>query len=188
MIEQLWSDLIEFTSQFVVPDWGALIALLPVFLALPVFLYITWTIYKLATAGPDAQRQAAPAAGRAARASTCPGRSFAPFVAAVGVFMLAFGLVAGGIWLLVGAVALGDHAALLGPRGAARLRRASRPVAGQPRHASGMLPAPAGTPPEGVHIPPPSFRPLLVAIAMTHPRGRADRRRLADPRRVRPRS
>ena len=27
MIEQLWSGLIEFTSQFVIPDWGALAAL-----------------------------------------------------------------------------------------------------------------------------------------------------------------
>src|SRR6188508_2451952 len=52
MIEQLWSDLIEFTSQFVIPDWGALISLLPVFLAIPVFGYITWTIYRWATAGP----------------------------------------------------------------------------------------------------------------------------------------
>ena len=52
MIEQLWSDLIEFTSQFVIPDWGSLISLLPVFLTIPVFLYITWTIYKWATAGP----------------------------------------------------------------------------------------------------------------------------------------
>jgi len=52
MIEQLWSDLIEFTSQFVIPDWGALIALLPIFLAIPVFLYITWIVYRWATAGP----------------------------------------------------------------------------------------------------------------------------------------
>ena len=64
MIEQLWSDLIEFTSQFVIPDWGALISLLPVFLTIPVFLYITWTIYKWATAGPtrSGKRRLPPAA------------------------------------------------------------------------------------------------------------------------------
>jgi plastocyanin len=33
--------------------------------------------------------------------------------------------------------------------------------------AVGMIPAPTGTPPEGVHIPPPSFRPVLIALSMT---------------------
>ena len=39
MIEQLnqmWSSFIEFTSQFIIPDWGELIGLLPVFLIIGV--------------------------------------------------------------------------------------------------------------------------------------------------------
>ena len=39
MIEQLnqmWTSFIEFTSQFVIPDWGQLIGLLPVFLIIGV--------------------------------------------------------------------------------------------------------------------------------------------------------
>ena len=35
------------------------------------------------------------------------------------------------------------------------------------RPITGILPAPAGTPPAGVHMPPPSFRPLLAAIGTT---------------------
>jgi plastocyanin len=164
MIEQLWSDLIEFTTQFVIPDWGALISLLPVFLTIPVFLYITWTIYKWATAGPtrSGKRRLPPVAPSGIH---MPGPSFAPFVAAAGVFMLAFGLVVGGIWLTVGAVGL-VLTLLYWGREALRDYDGIPSGAGQPV-AVGMLPAPAGTPPEGVHIPPPSFRPILVAVAMT---------------------
>jgi plastocyanin len=164
MIEQLWSDLIEFTSQFVIPDWGALISLLPVFLTIPVFLYITWTIYKWATAGPtrSGKRRLPPVAPPGIH---MPGPSFAPFVAAAGVFLLAFGLVAGGIWLAVGGVAL-VLTLLYWGREALRDYDGIPAGAGQPV-AVGMIPAPTGTPPEGVHIPPPSFRPILVAIAMT---------------------
>ena len=31
-LQQMWSSFIEFTSQFVIPDWGQLINLLPLFL------------------------------------------------------------------------------------------------------------------------------------------------------------
>ena len=36
MIEELWSSLIRFTEQFVVPDWGWLVLLIPIELAAPV--------------------------------------------------------------------------------------------------------------------------------------------------------
>ena len=32
MLEELWNGILELTAQFVIPDWGALIALLPVFI------------------------------------------------------------------------------------------------------------------------------------------------------------
>jgi len=164
MIEQLWSDLIEFTSQFVIPDWGALIVLLPVFLAIPVFLYITWMIYRWATAGPTrrGKRRLTPAPPPGIH---MPGPSFAPFVAAAGLVVLAFGFVVGGIWLPIGFAAL-ILSLLYWGREALRDYDAIPASAGQ-TVAVGMLPAPAGTPPEGVHIPPPSFRPILVSIAMT---------------------
>src|SRR5690242_10278446 len=164
MIEQLWSDLIEFTSQFVIPDWGSLIALLPIFLAIPVFLYITWMIYRWATAGPTrrGKRRMEP---QPPPGIHMPGPSFAPFLGAVGVLFLGIGIVEGGLWLILGGIALAVTLLYWG-REALRDYDHIPATAGQPV-VVGMLPAPAGTPPEGVHIPPPSFRPLLVAIAMT---------------------
>ena len=40
------------------PDWGSLVGLIPILLLVLTFLYLTWTIYRFATAGPDAPRQA----------------------------------------------------------------------------------------------------------------------------------
>jgi plastocyanin len=164
MIEELWSDLIGFTSQFVVPDWGALIVLLPVFLAIPVFLYITWMIYRWATAGPTrrGKRRMTPAPPPGLH---MPGPSFAPLVAAAGLVVLAFGFVVGGIWLPIGFMAL-ILTLLYWGREALRDYDSIPGRSGQ-AVAVGMLPAPAGPPPEGVHIPAPSFRPILVAVAMT---------------------
>lgn len=39
-INQLWSGVLEFLTPLVTPDWGALVGLLPVFLLLPVVLYL----------------------------------------------------------------------------------------------------------------------------------------------------
>ena len=32
MLDDLWNGILELIAQFVIPDWGALIALLPVFI------------------------------------------------------------------------------------------------------------------------------------------------------------
>ena len=32
MLEDIWNGILELTARFVIPDWGALIALLPVFM------------------------------------------------------------------------------------------------------------------------------------------------------------
>ena len=52
MIEDIWSDFVIWTTQFVVPDWGLLVGLIPILLLVLAFLYVTWTIYRFATAGP----------------------------------------------------------------------------------------------------------------------------------------
>ena len=38
MLEELWNSILELTAQFVIPDWGALIALVPVFIFVLVVL------------------------------------------------------------------------------------------------------------------------------------------------------
>jgi hypothetical protein len=50
-LEQLWNSILEFTTQFVVPDWGSLVDLLPellfVFVIGPIFtlLALAWVVY-----------------------------------------------------------------------------------------------------------------------------------------------
>ena len=49
---QLWTDLLNFIDQLVSPDWGGLIALLPVGLALLIAGYVAWVMLRFATAAP----------------------------------------------------------------------------------------------------------------------------------------
>jgi plastocyanin len=163
MIEELWSGFIEWTSQFVVPDWGKLVLLIPLLLAALVFLYLTWTAYRFATAQPKRRgmRKQPPVTPKGIH---MPGPSFAPFLVAIGGFFLVFGMVAGGIWLWVGVVIVGITLLYWGRE---ELRNYDKLAAAETGVAAGALPAPRGTPPAGVHIPPPSFRPLLVSIAAT---------------------
>ncbi len=176
MLEKLWSGLIAFTQPFIVPDWGSLIGLLPVILAAVVVLYLSWTTYRFATAAPTRRgihrmQPVAPAGVH------MPGPSIAPLLAAFGVFVLMFGLIAGGIWLWIGLVilaitllywgreALRDYDRIPGPT-PSPAETAAHPAVTATAPV-GTLPAPAGTgPPAGVHIPPPSFRPLLFSVAM----------------------
>ncbi len=164
MIEDLWDGLIAFTEQFIVPDWEALIALIPVFLAIPVVLYIVWLFVRLANAGPTrrGKRRMEPVTPAGIH---MPGPSWAPVLGAIGTFFLVFGMVAGGIWLWVG-LAILVVTLLYWGREALRDYDAARAAEGQDA-VVGALPAPAGTPPEGVHIPPPSFRPILISLSLT---------------------
>jgi plastocyanin len=164
MFEDLWNGLIQFTEQFIVPDWDALIALIPILLAILVVLYLVWLGYRFANAGPTrrGKRRLEPATPAGIH---MPGPSFAPVLGAIGLFFVVFGTVVGGIWLVVGLVILMVTLLYWG-REALRDYDAVRAADGQ-AVTVGALPAPVGTPPEGVHIPPPSFRPVLIAIGLT---------------------
>jgi hypothetical protein len=155
-MEELWHSLLDAIEPIVIPDWGALVGLLPVFLGLVVLLWVGSTIRRFATAGPTRrgrQRLApVPPAGL-----HMPGPSWAPVLGALGVFLLVFGLVVGGPLLWVGVAALtGGLLSWLseGLRDYDHLEGRSR------------LPAviPTGSPPPGVHLPGPSFRPVLGAL------------------------
>ncbi len=166
MIEELVNGIVDFSKQFIVPDWGALVALIPFGLAALVFLYLSWTVYRFATAGPTrrGKRRLPPATPAGIH---MPGPSFAPLLAATGLFFLVFGMVAGGIWLGVGVIILVVTLLYWGREEMRNFDHAAVAGVGGPAVARGALPAPTGTPPVGVHIPPPSFRPLLIAVALT---------------------
>jgi hypothetical protein len=169
MINELWTGLLAFAGKYIVPDWGALIGLIPIGLLGIVFLFLTWTAFRFATAAPmrRGMRKLPPVTPAGIH---MPGPSFAPVLAAFGAFMLVFGMVTGGLWMWAGVLVLAITLLYWG-REALRdydqvaTHDGSAAVAAQ--IPAGALPAPTGTPPAGVHIPPPSFRPLLVSISMT---------------------
>jgi plastocyanin len=167
MINDLWTSLLAWTGQFIVPDWGSLVRLIPLGLAGLVFLYITWTGYRFATAGPTRHAGVRKMPPRTPEGIHMPGPSFAPILAAFGAFMLVFGAVTGGLWLYAGLAVL---AITLLYWGREALRDYDQVAGGAGAHAvavgPGALAMPARTPPAGVHVPPPSFRPLLVSISM----------------------
>lgn len=158
MIEQIWNAILEFTAQFVIPDWGSVISLLPVLMAIVVVAFFVRVAVRYATAGPKRIRVArrTPVAPAGVH---MPGPSFAPFFAAIGTFLLFFGLVFGGPSILLGLIAL-----LL------TLLYWGREAFADYDHVAGDRPqVPAvihKDPPPGVHIPGPSFRPLLASLGV----------------------
>jgi len=146
--------LLDVAAAFVTPDWGALVQLIPIGLALLVLLWLLLTIRMYATAGPTRR---APARIEPIPPPTLhmPGGSAAPIFVAVGVFALFGGLVVGGIALAIGVIVLVGTLILWG-REAVRDYQHLEPVP--------ALPAVIHEPPPGVHMPGPSIRPLMGAL------------------------
>ena len=49
MFEDLWNGILELTSRFVIPDWGSVIAMLPVLifaLTILVIVVLFWRIWR----------------------------------------------------------------------------------------------------------------------------------------------
>jgi plastocyanin len=155
MLESLWNEVIKFSSQFIIPDWGSLISLLPVGLLIVVLAWLVWTARRYATAGP-VRRASLRVAPLTPAGLHMPGPSYAPIAAAGGAFFLFFGLVVGGVWLWFGIAALVLGLLYWGSEAFAEYDRLVR--------ARTTLPAVVHEPPPGVHVPGPSFRPLLAAL------------------------
>src|SRR4051794_22689420 len=157
MLEQIWDGILQLTSKLVIPDWGALIALLPIGIAVLVAIILVWTFRRLRKAAP-ARRGKRPLTPRTPAGIHMPGPSMAPFFAAVGAFLLFLGLVFGGPILVLGAVALG----------LTLLYWLSEALRVYDREQGGTVPQlPAAIhdgPPPGVHMPGPSFRPFFGAL------------------------
>jgi hypothetical protein len=177
-----WDSFLAFLNKLVSPDWGALVALIPIGVAVLVVGYLGWVARRALTAPPTRTRPL-PVAPTPSGVHM-PGPSLAPFLAAAGFacFFLAllfvhvgprvdpatkqpvanstawtiapFGLLA----IAIGIVALVSGLLYWG-------REASREydaLAG-----SVALPAIREAPPPGVHVPDPSFRPFLLALAFS---------------------
>jgi plastocyanin len=156
-MDQIWTSLLQFINQLVSPDWGALVALVPILLALLVLLYLVWTMLRFARAGPTrrGKRRVTPRPPAGLHAAE---RSWSPVLAAIGVFFLFAGLVFKGWVLLLGVVLLVMALVYW-------LREGMREFDHVEHPSTALVPVP-GPPPPGVHVPGPSFRPLLASIAM----------------------
>nr|MBA2299931.1 hypothetical protein [Chloroflexota bacterium] len=159
MLDELWTGILELMTQFVIPDWGALIALLPVFMFILVLLILAWTFVRLLRA-PKPRRGKARLTPRTPAGIHMPGPSFAPILASVGLFLMFLGIVFPGPILWVGAIALG--LTLLYWRA-----EAVRVYDHDLGATTSTLPAVVHDgPPPGVHMPGPSFRPFLGGVGM----------------------
>jgi plastocyanin len=157
-MDALWHSILDLLSKVVIPDWDELIALLPLGLAGLVILWFAFTIRRFATVGP-ARRAPARLTPIAPPDIHMPGPSYAPIFAAAGAAALLWGMVVGGNALLVGALALVLTLLYWG-------REAIRDY-DHATHAETLPAVVHAGPPPGVHMPGPSFRPLLGAIGTT---------------------
>jgi plastocyanin len=158
VLDKIWTSVLDFTSKLVIPDWGSLVALIPVALAAVVLLWLLATAFRFATAGPTrrGRRRITPIPPPGIHA---PGPSYAPVLAAIGLFLLLFGLVFGGLLLPIGAIAFVASLLYWGREGLADYDHLS----GADRLPAIVVPR---EPPPGVHMPGPSFRPILASLAL----------------------
>jgi hypothetical protein len=158
LLQNIWDSILDITSQFVIPDWGSLIALLPVFMAVVVVVFFVWAVLQYRRTGPRRRRPArlppTPPAG-----VHMPGPTYGPFLAAGGVFLLFLGLVFPGPLLLIGIVGLVLALLYWGRESFADYDHVAE------EHP--QLPAVVHDgPPPGVHVPGPTFRPILASIGV----------------------
>ncbi|HET7168432.1 MAG TPA: cytochrome c oxidase subunit 4 [Candidatus Limnocylindrales bacterium] len=157
MFEEFWNGILELMAKFVIPDWGAVVGMLPVLILVLAVVVLAVTLWRLVRA-PDARRGKSRITPRTPKGLHMPGPSFAPILASVGAFLLFLGIVFGGALLAVGGIALA--VTLLYWLGEA-LRLYDHDV--EPSTAGAVAVIHDGPPP-GVHMPGPSFRPFLGAV------------------------
>ncbi len=161
MLEELWDGILELLSQFVIPDWGVLVALaLPVGTVVLVVLGLVWIFWRLMRA-PAPRRGVQRVAPRTPPGIHMPGGSAAPIFAAIGTALLFLGLVFGGITLALGVIALVLTLLYWMAEGLRVYDHDIEPT-------TTVVPSRVdAVPPPGVHMPGPSFRPVLAALGTT---------------------
>lgn len=157
-MDALWDQILELSSKVLIPDWRELIGLLPLGVAGLVVLWFAWTFLRYATAGPI-RRRPARVSPVTPPGLHMPGPSAAPVIAALSTGLLFVGLVFGGIWITIGVTAL-----VLGLLywGREAIRDFDQLAPGTPGSSLPAVVHPG--PPPGVHMPGPSFRPVLGAL------------------------
>jgi plastocyanin len=157
MLEQLWAAILDLLAPFVIPDWGSVIALLPILIVFFVVAVLLWLFLRFFHA-PPARRGKTRIEPRTPSGIHMPGPSYAPILASFGAFTVFLGLVFGGVLLLLGIVILAITLLYW-------MAEAMRLYDHDQGPSAPALPAVVHDgPPPGVHMPGPSFRPILGAI------------------------
>lgn len=156
----VWNELLNILSQFVIPDWGGLVALMPI--AILTFAVVVFAIvFRRLLSAPKARRGFRPIGPATPAGVHMPGPSFAPIFAAIGAFLLFLGVVFGGMMLVLGGIALGLTLLYW-------LAEAMRIYDHEISASAPPLPVVVHDgPPPGVHMPGPSWRPILGAIGVS---------------------
>jgi len=158
LLQDIWNGILDLTKLLVIPDWGALIALLPVFMGVVVIVFFIGRVLQYRRLGPRRRRP-----GRIKPVTPAgihmPGPTYAPIFGAVGTFLLFLGLVYNGPLLAVGLIVLLLSLLYWGREGLVDYDhvagdRSSLPVVVHPGS------------PFGVHMSGPSFRPFLAALGV----------------------
>jgi plastocyanin len=102
MLNDLWTQLIAWSGTLVAPDWAALVASIPLLLLLVLATFIAITGTKWAAVEPS--RVGGPRAPLTPDGRPFQSPAVAPLLLAGGVFLLAFGMLAGMAWLVAGAI------------------------------------------------------------------------------------
>jgi plastocyanin len=155
--QNIWDQILEITSRFVMPDWSALVGLIPLAIASLVALFLIWVVRRWSTAGPK-QRGPGRLQPRPPEGVHAPGPSFAPFFGGIGLFLVFLGVVLGGWALVLGLLGLVLTGLYWLREGVTDYEHVD--------HTQTSLPTVVHEPPPGVHVPGPSYRPILVSLGL----------------------
>ena len=158
LLQGIWNAILDFTKLLVIPDWGSLIALLPVFMGVVVIVFFAYTVVSYRRLG-SRRRRPSRVKPVTPPGIHMPGPTYAPIFAAFGTFLLLMGLVFNGFILVLGLVALVLTLLYWGREG---LKDYDHVAGDDPVLPRIVHPGP----PPGVHMPGPSFRPILAALGV----------------------
>ena len=122
MLDEIWNGILELLAQFVIPDWGAVIALLPVLMFVLIVLLLAIVFLRILARPQGDAAASAHHAPDPARRSICPGRRGRRRSPPLGVGLLMLGVVFGGPGPAPGRDRDRADAAVLAGRGAPDVR------------------------------------------------------------------
>ncbi len=175
-LEELWTGILEFVAQIIIPIWNDLIQYLPllvVFGLIALVLGLAWMWQRNAAGNRSRVPKPIPA-GRKPADMHLPGPSLWPFVAPVGLLLIVFAVAFGPFesLLTMGLMLLGIAVAVMGIIGwylDANREYVRVEAGGHGAGAGGATADPPGwalAPPAGMHLPGPSAWPLLAPAGL----------------------